>query len=97
VSPDVWALAGTARAGLRWCGAEGPGACLGEARQSNASLRCKLLRRPVLPLLLWNLTLPPKNVSLAECFNASKENGHDEDDESALHAGVQEGGRAAGR
>ena len=25
------------------------------------------------------MTFPPKNVSLAECFNASKENGNDED------------------
>ena len=25
------------------------------------------------------LTLPPKNVPLAECFNASKEDGNDED------------------
>ena len=33
--------------------------------------------------------MPPKNVSLAECFNASKENGNDEDDEGALHARVQ--------
>jgi hypothetical protein len=32
------------------------------------------------------LTLPPKNVSLAECFNASKENGNDEGNEGAVHA-----------
>ena len=32
------------------------------------------------------LTLPAKNVSLAEWFNASKENGNDEDDEGAVHA-----------
>ena len=32
------------------------------------------------------MTLHPKNVSLAECFNASKENGNDEDNESAVHA-----------
>ena len=30
--------------------------------------------------------LAPKNVPLAECFNASKENGNDEDNESAVHA-----------
>ena len=34
------------------------------------------------------LTLPPKNVPLAECFNASKENGNDENSAGALHAGV---------
>ncbi|MCY7372495.1 MAG: PAAR domain-containing protein [Spirochaetaceae bacterium] len=44
-----------------------------------------------------DLTLPPKNVSLAECFNASKENGNDEDDKGAVHAGVQAGGCAIGR
>jgi hypothetical protein len=32
------------------------------------------------------LTLPAENVSLAECFNASKENGNDEDDEGAIYA-----------
>src|SRR6218665_270346 len=42
------------------------------------------------------LTLPPKNVSLAEWFNASKENGNDEDSAGALHAGIQAGGGAAG-
>ncbi|MCW5230488.1 hypothetical protein, partial [Verminephrobacter eiseniae] len=35
------------------------------------------------------LTLPSKNVSLAEWFNASKENGNDEDSAGALHAGIQ--------
>jgi len=39
----------------------------------------------------WNhrqaeVTLPPKNVPLAECFNASKESGNDEDSAGALHA-----------
>ncbi|WP_449371095.1 hypothetical protein, partial [Thiomonas sp.] len=44
------------------------------------------------------LTLPPKNVSLAGCFNPSKENGNDEDDNAgALHARVQARGGAAGR
>ena len=44
------------------------------------------------------LTLPVENVSLAECFNASKENGNDEeDDEGAVHARVQARGGAAGR
>jgi transposase len=36
------------------------------------------------------LTLPAKNVSLAECFNASKENVNDEDDESAVHARIKQ-------
>ena len=48
-------------------------------------------------LLLGHLTLPPKNVPLAECFNASKENGNDENSAGALHAGVQAGSGAAGR
>src|SRR6218665_3057545 len=42
------------------------------------------------------LTLLPKNVSLAEWFNASKENGNDEDSAGALHAGIQAGGSATG-
>src|SRR6218665_3107862 len=37
------------------------------------------------------VTLPPKNVSLAEWFNASNENGNDEDSADALHAGIQGG------
>src|SRR6218665_3082610 len=41
------------------------------------------------------VTLPPKNVSLAEWFNASKENGNDEDSADALPAGIQ-GGSASG-
>ena len=32
------------------------------------------------------VTWPPKNVSLAEWFNASKENGNDDDDEGAVRA-----------
>jgi hypothetical protein len=43
------------------------------------------------------LTLPAKNVSLAEWFNASKENGNEEDDEGAIHARIQARGGAAGR
>ena len=35
------------------------------------------------------LTLPPLHVSLAECFNSSKENGNGKEYESALHAGFQ--------
>jgi len=35
------------------------------------------------------MTLPPKNVSLVECFNASKENANDEDGKGALHARIQ--------
>jgi len=34
------------------------------------------------------VTLPPKNVPLAECFNASKENGNDEDSAGAVGAGA---------
>jgi len=41
------------------------------------------------------MTLPPKNVSLAECFNASKENADDEDGKSALHARIQARGDTA--
>ena len=41
--------------------------------------------------------MPPKNVSLAECFNTSKESRNDEDGKSALHAGIQAGGGATGR
>ena len=42
------------------------------------------------------MTLPPRTVSLAECFNANKEDGNDKDSVGALHAGVQAGGRTAG-
>ena len=35
---------------------------------------------------IYQVTLPPKTVPLAECFNASKENGNDEDNESAAYA-----------
>src|SRR6218665_79328 len=42
------------------------------------------------------LTLPTKNVSLAEWFNASKENGNDEDGGGALHVGIKGGGSATG-
>ena len=38
------------------------------------------------PAAKRRMTLPAKNVPLAECFNASKENGNDEDDEGAVHA-----------
>ena len=31
------------------------------------------------PICLNSLTLPPKNVPFAECFNAGKENGNDKD------------------
>jgi hypothetical protein len=49
-----------------------------------------LAMRPQLHILLRQpVTLPPKNVPLAECFNSSKENVNDKDDESAPHAGVQ--------
>ena len=42
------------------------------------------------------VTLSPKNVPLAECFNASKEDGNDEDSAGALHVGIQARSRAAG-
>ncbi len=44
-----------------------------------------------------DLTVPRKNVSLAEVFQCKKENGNDEDGEGSLHAGVQAGGGVAGR
>ena len=31
------------------------------------------------------LSLPPENVSLAECFNSSKDNGNEQDSAGALH------------
>ena len=37
--------------------------------------------------------MPPKNVSLAECCNASKENANGKDSKSALHARIQAGAR----
>jgi hypothetical protein len=43
-----------------------------------------------------SLTLPSKNVPLAECFNASKENGNEEDGTGQLHAGVQARGGSVG-
>jgi len=35
------------------------------------------------------MTLPPRNVSLAEWENSGKENGSDEVNEGAVYAGVQ--------
>uniref|UniRef100_UPI0025ED2F43 hypothetical protein n=1 Tax=Rhodoferax sp. TaxID=50421 RepID=UPI0025ED2F43 len=43
------------------------------------------------------VTLPSKNVSLAECLNSRKENGNDEDGESAIHARIQARSSATGR
>jgi len=43
-----------------------------------------------------HLSLPPENVSLAECFNSSKDNGNEQDSAGALHAGVQARGGAVG-
>jgi hypothetical protein len=43
------------------------------------------------------LTLPPRNVSLAEWLNSGKENGSDEVNEGAVHAGVQARGGADGQ
>ena len=42
------------------------------------------------------VTLPPKNVPLAECFNSSNQYGNYEDSAGALHAEVQAGSCAAG-
>ena len=59
-----------------------------------------LVATPLVPTITATraaVTLPPKNVPLAECFNASKENVNDEDGAGALHAGVQAGGSQAGR
>ncbi|WP_265657956.1 tripartite tricarboxylate transporter substrate binding protein [Verminephrobacter eiseniae] len=61
---------------------------LGPANEDGESFRVAIEKE--------NVTLPPKNVSLAEWFNASKENGNDEDSTGALHAGIQAGGGAAG-
>jgi hypothetical protein len=56
------------------------------------------LTEQVLAVSGKRVTLPAKNVSLAEWSNQSKENGNDEDDaEGALHARVQARGGAAGR
>jgi hypothetical protein len=43
------------------------------------------------------LTLPPKNVFLAECLNSRKENGNDQNGKSAIHARIQARSRATGR
>ncbi|CAN0624384.1 exported protein of unknown function [Burkholderia multivorans] len=44
------------------------------------------------------MSLPPKNESLAERLNSSKENQEDEQDEAgALHARIQAGSRSAGQ
>ena len=74
-----------------------------EMGKSTSKLNAALLTDPkwtkhaVAPQV-GDLTLPAENVSLAECFNASKENGNDEeDDEGAVHARVQARGGAAGR
>ena len=40
--------------------------------------------------------MPPKNVSLTECFNASKDYGDDKKSASALHAGVPAKGGVTG-
>ena len=42
------------------------------------------------------LTLPLKNVSLAEWFNSDKENGNDENIKGALHARIQARGSSLG-
>ncbi|WP_370870176.1 hypothetical protein, partial [Rhodoferax sp.] len=46
---------------------------------------------------LRKLTLPSKNVSLAECLNSRKENGNDENGKSAIHARIQARSSATGR
>ena len=45
---------------------------------------------------LSSLTLPLKNVSLAEWFNSDKENANDENIKGALHARIQARGGQAG-
>ncbi len=45
----------------------------------------------------YNLTLPLETGSLAEWLNTGKENGSDEGNEGALHAGVQAGSGQAGQ
>ncbi|WP_370870217.1 KilA-N domain-containing protein, partial [Rhodoferax sp.] len=47
--------------------------------------------------LVSGLTLPSKNVSLAECLNSRKENGNDENGKSAIHARIQARSSATGR
>ena len=60
-------------------------------------------RQPRASPIRWNdqrgagLTLPLETGSLAEWLNTGKENGSDEGNESALHAGVQAGSGQAGQ
>ena len=48
-------------------------------------------------IAIFFMTLPPKNVFLAECLNSHRENGNDEDGKSATHARIQARGGATGR
>ena len=48
------------------------------------------------PLSTEKMTLPLKNVSLAEWFNSDKENGNDENIKGALHARIQARSSLAG-
>ena len=45
---------------------------------------------------LGQVTLPPKNVSLAGCLNSRKENGNDKNGKSPIHARIQARGSATG-
>ena len=45
---------------------------------------------------VFRVTLPLKNVSLAEWFNSDKENANDENIKGALHARIQARGGQAG-
>ena len=48
-------------------------------------------------IAIFFMTLPLKNVSLAECLNSRKEHENDEDGKSAIHARIQAKGGATGR
>ena len=46
---------------------------------------------------LFFMTLPPKNVFLAECLNSHRENANDKDGKSAIHARIHARNGATGR
>ena len=68
---------------------------LGESSKAIEWLSAAYLNLLTCNELASQMTLPAKNVSLAECFNASKENVDDEDDESAVYARIQARGGSA--
>ena len=63
-------------------------------------IRMRLEAGGTLPDPVWPdsspLTLPLKNVSLAEWFNSDRENGNDENIKGALHARIQARGSSPG-